>query len=170
MLSFFLIIGLASIVGVIFGIVSVLKSKKIPLGRAVIYSFLLFTMPLLIISAHIQLYKERHDLFEKYLKAKKVSDINLPKLRKTLDSNAFKFLIFAVLLKDIVTPKDNIILLVKFAVEYDKKYVLKKSYNNQNVFEKVGLLGVLKKALLIISNSLKTQASEEMMLKRYVSA
>lgn len=167
MLSFLIVISIASIVGMQMGVVAVLKNKGIASNRAISYSFILYLMPFILFLAHYKLYRERYSLLEKSKKDLKLSEKQYAYLKKQINSRYFKFIVIGGGILDILTPKDNILILVKFAVEYDRKMVRKHIISKESLIDKIGMIGIFKKTFNSISDLMKDHAEYETILKRY---
>jgi hypothetical protein len=167
MLGFIIIIGIAAVVGVQMGVFVVLRDKGIGISRAVFYSFLIYFIPLILAIVYYDLYKERHSLLEEARKELNLNGKQYAYLKKRLDSVRFKFMVIKEGIVDMLTPKDNILVLTRFAVEYDRKYVTKRVVGKKSMFEKIGVIGVFKKAFSSVSDSMKDHAKNETIIKRY---
>ncbi|WP_026681325.1 hypothetical protein [Virgibacillus sp. Bac332] len=164
MITFILIILVASVIGVQMGIFSVLKQKNISNLRSVIYSFGIYIMPFLIIIAHIHLYKNRYLLIQNLGRKRNMSQEELIRFGETL--NSFQFLIGSIWigLKDIFTLKDNLIVLVQMAKIYDKKY---SSKNTKTLLERIGIIGVLKKIIALMRDALVSHATNQVFISKH---
>lgn len=159
--EFILILAVAAIFGVQLGIYGVLRTNGIPGKRAFLYSIILYILPFILIKSHVRLYKERHMLFEKAKIELKLDEKRYNFIKENLDGKLFFVIVIVEAIKDIFTPKDNIIVLTEFAVEYDKKFSSVKLLDSKTLFQKVGIYGVLIKSINLITDSMKDHAKEE---------
>lgn len=155
MANFLFIILMGSLIGLQLGIVFLIHNKGIPLLRSIVYSFSLYTLPFLMLMAHIDFYKTRHKIFREYKGKNK--NIDYENIKEVLDSKKFLFVFMVSMLRDFITPKDNLIILLKLTEIYEEKYYKKKHHK---LMRKEGLVGVLRKALRHLKYNLMDHAAQ----------
>lgn len=165
MFEFIIYILLASLVGIQFGLYLLLRQNKIPIGQSLLFSFAIFVIPIIITVAHIEIFKKRHLLVQVLAKKKKLNTKEIEAFSSLLDTKKFMVFSFLLAIKDLVTPKDNIILIVTIAELYNKKYA--KQHNKQSLLERIGLIGLLKMATGVVRKYFVSHASDQMYLNDF---
>lgn len=162
MLSFLILISLATIIGVQLGIIIILKQKGLPSRRSILFSFSIYLLPFLIITAHVELYKKRHLLFQTVEKKKDLDRKEVERITRQLDSKRFLFISIFMAMKDLFTPKDNLLLTMDIAQIYEEKFAKRK---HKAVFVQHGVIGIIKKATSNLKGDLVNHASKQYKLK-----
>lgn len=161
MIKFLLILLIASLVGIQMGMYTVFIKNEIPRTRALIHSFSIYLMPILLIMAHITLYSERHAALE--LRKKELTQEQYKNLKRIIDSKKFLVMSLLMALKDLFTPKDNFILLIRVTIIYDKHFTKRK---RTKLIEREGIFGLIKKGASFIIRDLQNQASRQFILNK----
>lgn len=160
MAGFILILIISIIVGLQMGIYAVLNQKGISGKLSFLYSSMIYFMPIVIISSHKQLYKERHRILDYIKKDSKYNNEDLLLISYELNSKRFMWRCISETIKDLFKPKDNIIVFLNVIVSYEKERVVKVK-KKVNVFEKLGLVGAYSKIVKLITSSMKDHVREE---------
>jgi uncharacterized membrane protein YhaH (DUF805 family) len=170
MYSFIIVLCFASLIGLQLGIYAILKEKGLTTNRSIFYTLIFFLMPLILVKAHISLYKERHILFQDIRSKIKLTDEQSFHVKSRLDSKTYFIVSLVSAISDIFTIKDNIKVLIEFAVQNDKKTLTKKPLSNKSLYEHAGLMGVTTKVFNLVSNEMKDHAKEAKLFKRYAAS
>lgn len=157
MIKFIALITIASLIGVQFGLYVILRQKNISPRRSFLFTFGIYPLPYLIVGAHVELYKKRHLLMQSMLEKGKINKVEFESDIDVLDSKRFLLYFIYMTIKDVLTPKDNIMLLIGVAEIYTKKY----KYKQTNLMERIGAIGIVKKATGLIRGDLVSHASKQ---------
>lgn len=111
----------------------------------------------------MQLYRERHEIFRSFARKKQLDKGQLEKFIKVLDTKRFLLASIFMAIKDLVTPKDNFILIVKIAEAYNSRLT---DVKQRSLTKKIGTIGIAKKATDIMKGNFVTHASEQVFLSR----
>ncbi|MGX2959490.1 hypothetical protein JNUCC23_09505 [Peribacillus sp. JNUCC 23] len=168
--TFMLIITLAGIVGIQMGIYAVLEQKRIDKSKAFYYSFSVYLMPLVMVITHIKLFRERHILFAELTKKTKIPADMIAEFNMLLDTKSYIVISLIGAIKDILTPRDNISVLLEAIVILNKKNTPVKT---QRIISKEGSVGFAKLSVNYVSEKMKYHALEGAfegtLLKKYAS-
>ena len=113
--------------------------------------------------AHSDLYKQRHTLLKSLVSRKQLNQEKQVKFVKMLDTKRFLFYSFLMMIKDLLTPKDNLILVVKIAEIYnDNRSNIKK----RTMQRRDGTVGIVKKVTGVLRGKFVIHASEQFLESR----
>lgn len=164
MVQFILLISFAAVIGIQVGIYLSLKQRKIPLTRSLLFSFCIYILPIMIIAAHLELYRKRHLIMQSIARDKKMKKSQTERIIKELDTKKFIVLSIIMAINDLFTPKDNLILLLDIAEIYNKKV---RTHMHKSILQRFGALGIVKKATQIIRGDLVTHASNQIFINEF---
>lgn len=163
MIAFIIIISVSSLIGIQAGVYLLLKEKSITSGYAFLFSFIIYLIPILIITAHIDLYKNRHTAIKDLSKRLDFNQQKLDGILKIIDTKRFLVFSIIMMIKDLVTPKDNLILIIGVAEIYNNKITSK---TRNDIRRRRGTVGVIKKVTEILMGNFVTHATEQFNLKK----
>ncbi|MCF3942231.1 hypothetical protein [Oceanobacillus alkalisoli] len=162
MVGFIAIIIIAGLIGVQFGIYYVFRQKDISGLRSLMYSFFLYILPVIILLAHIEMYKSRHELVD-YCKKQKINKSDLMSLEKIINTKRFVIFSFLFAVKDVITPKDNILLFIEIAKTHDSKL----SFKTKQLFRTRGILGIVWQSLKALVEKFTNYAFDQYRTSRF---
>src|SRR5699024_12292160 len=93
MMKFIFIITMASIIGVQIGLFLLLKQRGLLNSQAFLLSFSMYLIPVLVIMAHRDLYKNRHEYIEKHLEKKEYAEKKKNEIMAILDKKRFLLIV-----------------------------------------------------------------------------
>lgn len=158
MLGFLIVLACSTLIGLQVGLYSVLRQKNINKFPAFSYSFLFYFLPILVISSHVILYKHRFKLLDQYKKSVKLEEDRYNRLKKTFDSKFYIIISIVHGIIDMVTLKDNIIVLVE---SIEKSYQRRTKKAKATIMRKSGLVGLFVQIIKSLFISMKDHTQEE---------
>lgn len=165
-MKFLLIITVASIIGVQIGLFLLLKQRSLPNIHAFLLSFSIYLIPILVVMAHYDLYRNRHEYVKSYLEKKRYAEKRKEDFMAMLDKKRFLLIVLFSMVKDLLTPKDNLLLIVYIADAYNNK----KTMNRRNRIKKQsGSVGIMKKATKVLIGNFVSHASEQLLKSKQQS-
>lgn len=166
MMKFLLIITVASIIGVQIGLFLLLKQRGLPNSHALLLSFSMYLIPFLVIMAHNDLYRNRHEYVKKYLKKKEYPEKRKVELMSMLNKKRFLLMTLLAMMKDLLTPKDNLLLIVYIADAYNNTKTMKR---RNRIKKQSGSVGIIKKATKVLIGSFVSHASDQLLKSKQQS-
>ncbi|MEK3974729.1 hypothetical protein [Psychrobacillus sp. FSL K6-1267] len=166
MINFLFFILFFTVLGIQIGIILVLREKKVPLLRALLHSTVIYFLPFIMVAAHFEMYKERYILLSELLEENSISLENYKIMQKKMGSGSFLILVVAWAIKDLLTPKDNILFMLECAEEYEKKYLRTPKKVRERVQNDIGFVGLASVVLHNVLEVMKEHAGNSLMQKK----
>jgi len=166
MMKFIFIITMASIIGVQIGLFLLLKQRGLLNSQAFLLSFSMYLIPVLVIMAHRDLYKNRHEYIEKHLEKKEYAEKKKNEIMAILDKKRFLLIVLLAMVKDLLTPKDNLLIIVYIADAYNSTKTMKR---RNRIKKRSGSVGIIKKATKVLVGGFVSHASDQLLKSKQQS-
>ncbi|MEX3621876.1 hypothetical protein [Viridibacillus arvi] len=154
-------------VGVQVGAFISLRESNVNVGRALSYSFVIYVLPLIIILAHLKMYKNRMEIVEEILEKKSITKEQKIMVRNEISSKKFLTIAFIWLIKDMLTPKDNIQIALEIAIKNEQRIKMKSTKDLIKIKETMGLVGIAIEFIVTIWNGMLIHAGNGIVNKEF---